>query len=226
VLTNDVLFLLQAGISTLSALKAMGCPDALFCVDTAVSGAMDQGEGVNGKQGRSAGAGASRKAVHQQLEDLAALPDARCVDIDSSSSSGGHGNSNVLARTLRSWVPKPVVWRAQRSYLLADTASVKVQQVPGASTCTVQLQGYLRGKPMHLHSLMHVVGAGAARVVKVWQGQPPGARVAVDLSAQAVQADKSRYGNRHSAGVNRQPQLMQRLSTGKSLCSWRRQGTA
>lgn len=97
----------------------------------------------------------------------------------------------MLARTLRNLAPKPVVWRAQRSYLLADAASVKVHRT-AAGTCTVQLEGYLRGRPMNIHSLMHVVGAGAGRVTKVWQGRRPGARLSADHSPQVVVADSSR----------------------------------
>lgn len=207
------------GLSTLSALKAMGCPDAMFCVDTGAAGgedssssslgAMDDGTTAvahSSKKKSGASAHVARKAVHQYIVDTAMLPDARILDLDSSRAS------NMLARTLRSMNPKPITWRSQRSYLLADATSVRVEpQQPnqagsGNSSSSepkyrVQLSGYLRGRPMQVHSLMHLVGVGASRIVKVWQGQPPsvagggGAPTTGDLSASAlsvVVADKQK----------------------------------
>lgn len=184
--------MLQAGLSTLSAMKAMGCPDVVFAVDVATpaSCAMDDGTAARVRKGQ--GGGASRKAVHQQLEDIALLPGARIVDIDtaSTSSSGGSGG-NMLIRTLRNIAPKPVVWRAQRSYLLADAASVQVQQSEGEETCRVRVTGYLRGRPLPVHSLMHLVGVGAGRVVSVTQAGTPGSAGSTN-NAQTVVADKER----------------------------------
>lgn len=141
-------------------MKAMGCPDALFCVQSSSLGeAMDEGlsssSSANSKK-KGAAAYASRKAVHQYIEDHALLPDARIVDLDLARSN------NMLARTLRSMNPKPISWRAQRSYLVADAASVQIQEQPQGDVstpaaeprCKVQLSGYLRGRPMNVHSLM------------------------------------------------------------------------
>lgn len=184
----------------------MGCPDAMFCVDSADPSsalAMDVGDAHGKKKGVSS-VHAVRKAVHQYIVDTAMLPDARILDLDSSRSN------NMLARTLRSMNPKPVTWRSQRSYLVADAASVRVepmqqQHAVGSSQeakYRVQLSGYLRGRPMQVHSLMHLVGVGAGRIVKVWQGQPPAStgsgapeQPAGDLSTAAltvVHADKEK----------------------------------
>ena len=171
----------------------MGCPDALFCVDAAVDslGAMEDDSTMGARKG---GAGQSRKVVHQHIADVAILPDARFVDIDSSCANK---SGNVLARMLRNMTPKPVSWRAQRSYLLADAASVTVEPPadPQSQTCRVQVCGYLRGRPMPVHSLMHLVGVGAGRVVKVWQGQPPSAGARQQhctTEGSAVVADKDK----------------------------------
>jgi len=189
----------------------MGCPDVMFCVDTGSADPLEMDVGVEsaGSKKKKGGslAHAARKAVHQYIVDSAVLPDARILDLDSSRSS------NMLARTLRSINPKPITWRSQRSYLLADADSVRVEpqqteggqaQDQGEPKYRVQLSGYLRGRPMQVHSLMHLVGVGAGRVVKVWQGQPPSATgkceppvqpPSADLSAAAlsvVLADKAR----------------------------------
>lgn len=185
----------------------MGCPDAMFCVDSADASAlaMDVGDAHASKKKGASSAHATRKAVHQYIVDTAMLPDARILDLDSSRSN------NMLARTLRSMNPKPVTWRSQRSYLLADAASVRVEPMQGQQQPAVgsqepkyrvQLSGYLRGRPMQVNSLMHLVGVGAGRIVKVWQGQPPSAsgngapqQPAGDLSAAAltvIHADKEK----------------------------------
>lgn len=171
-------------------MKAMGCPDALFCVQDGGS-AMDDGASsarTKKKGAAAAAAHASRKAVHQYIVDHALIPDARIVDLDLARSS------NMLARTLRSMNPKPISWRSQRSYLLADAASVQVQaQEQGDAPeprCRVQLGGYLRGRPMHVHSLMHLVGVGAGRIVKVSKGAAPGAAPPTD--AATIFADKQK----------------------------------
>lgn len=180
-------------MSAISAMKAMGCPDALFCVQESRGDAMDEGPtssaSTKKKGAAAAAAHASRKAVHQYIVDHALLPDARIVDLDQARSS------NMLARTLRSMNPKPISWRSQRSYLLVDAASVQVQaQEQGDASearCRVQLGGYLRGRPMHVHSLMHLVGVGAGRIVKVSKGAPPGVVPAVD-AATTIFADKQK----------------------------------
>ena len=204
-------------MSTLSTLKAMGCPDALFVVDDhsnsngsnsvdcdgddddesmSVAGVAAAAYGAGGGR-RKKGANtvhAVRKAVHQHITATAMLTDAKIIDICSAvsgdNSSTGNSSSinrtNMLARTLRSMNAKPVTWRSQRSYLLADPSAVRIEPStlspvadPAPATCRVQVGGYLRGKPMPLHSLMHIVGVGAGRVVKVWQGHPPGTRAVV-----------------------------------------------
>lgn len=190
----------QTGLSTISALKAMGCPDALFCLDSAAPSeqqdvAMEEEEHSKGRAKHSRAQGPSKKVVHQQIQDAAMLPDTRIIDIDSSAGAAGN---NMLARTLRNLTPKPVTWRAQRSYLLADAESVSIQAQEGAAgVCRVKLCGYLRGKPMQAHSLMHLVGAGAGRVVRISQALPPsnggGSKERTGADAVAVQADKARY---------------------------------
>lgn len=180
----------------MSAMKAMGCPDALFCVqNSSLSGeSMDEGissSNTNSKK-KGAAAYASRKAVHQYIEEHALLPEARIVDLDLARSN------NMLARTLRSMNPKPISWRAQRSYLVADAASVQVQEQPqqqqseGEPKCRVQLSGYLRGRPMNVNSLMHLVGVGAGRIVKVTKGRAPGATPSADDDLSPIFADKEK----------------------------------
>jgi len=180
-------------MSAISAMKAMGCPDAIFCVQDGGS-AMDDGAASSAttkKKGAAvAAAHAARKAVHQYIVDHALIPEARIVDLELARSN------NMLARTLRSMNPKPISWRSQRSYLLADAASVQVQaQEQGEGTearCRVQLGGYLRGRPMHVHSLMHLVGVGAGRIVKVSRGSAPGAAVPSGDAATTIFADKQK----------------------------------
>jgi hypothetical protein len=226
---------LQLGLSTISALKAMGCPEALFCVDealalaTAASGAgaraggddtyMDGGEEeddavsvaytVNGSRKKGGGSAmhAIRKANHNFIINNAMLPEAKIVDVNSNTVSEGAAaavpsghDTSMLIRTLRNMRGKPVSWRAQRSYLLADKSTVRVtpqEQDSGSGSGSgpryrVELGGYLRGRPMQVHSLVHLVGVGAGRVARVWQGAPPHARNAASEHMGEIVADKSR----------------------------------
>eukprot|EP00428_Durinskia_dybowskii_P062940 CAMPEP_0170376684 /NCGR_PEP_ID=MMETSP0117_2-20130122/11856_1 /TAXON_ID=400756 /ORGANISM="Durinskia baltica, Strain CSIRO CS-38" /LENGTH=810 /DNA_ID=CAMNT_0010631903 /DNA_START=135 /DNA_END=2567 /DNA_ORIENTATION=- len=182
----------EIGLNTLSALKAVGCPDALFCVDYAAS--LDElGQPTRLMHPTRA----SRKTVHQDILDVALLPGARVVDIYNSVT----GRDTALVRILRTMTPKAVNWRAQRSYLLADISNVFVEpQQESEDLCKVRVGGYLRGRPMQLNSLVHLVGAGAGRVVKVWRGQSPCSSngrtesMRVDAESCALLADKERAG--------------------------------
>ena len=197
----------------LSAMKAMGCPDAIFVIDEAAAAGTSSNMNMSTTQSKKKKGNnslhATRKAARQYITTHAMLPDARIIDINSdclnsggSSGSATVGNeTNMLIRTLRSMSPKPVSWRAQRSYLLADALSVNIQEQEqdGAAavadkTYRVQVGGYLRGRPMQVNSLMHLVGVGAGRIVKVWKGQPPSTTTTTTTSARGCLTEKDVSG--------------------------------
>jgi hypothetical protein len=86
-------------------------------------------------------------------------------------------DSLQVCRILGTMSYHEIHWRSIRSYLLADCATItqdvvapEGSAIPSVNTpplYTVRLSGYLRGKPMHLHSLGHIVGCGTGKVDKV-----------------------------------------------------------
>ncbi len=109
-----------------------------------------------------------KKAVQLSLEQQSTLPDLKVVDA---------ADAAQLARSLCSLTPKPVSWRSSRSYVVADSVVVQHQSSEGVPAgdqglCSVQVSGYLRGAPMSVHSLMHILGVGTGKVVCAWAATP------------------------------------------------------
>jgi hypothetical protein len=148
-------------LNTLSALKALGCPEVLFCV-----------LGLDGSVSKTNLS--LKKAAQQYIEQYAVFPGAKIVE---GFSSNGQ-SSPQLVRTLCNLTPKSISWRATRSYVVSDSVFVEPQETSELSSSEasvkfrVQVSGYLRGMPMSVHSLMHVVGVGTGRLVSAWGASP------------------------------------------------------
>lgn len=69
----------------------------------------------------------------------------------------------MLCRHMSSCSLKPIHWRDNRSYLLSDSITIKPST--SGTKMILSLSGYLRGKPLLVHSLAHVIGCGARRIV-------------------------------------------------------------
>lgn len=142
------------GQACLSALRAVGCPDVLVCV-----------QGLGSYSGK--GLIDARRQVHRQL----------CAYIGPEHKSVEGNRPELLCRQLCNITPRAVAWRNSRSYLLADAVTVTVEsrafeshsrgdgQNDGTEVQNVvRISGYLRGKPLSVNSLAHVVGSGTGRI--------------------------------------------------------------
>lgn len=75
---------------------------------------------------------------------------------------------------------REISWRGNRSYVVADSVSIvscgaDVVSVPGEEDdLTVVMSGYIRGKPLFIHSLSHICGVGTSRIARI-EVVPPAA---------------------------------------------------
>lgn len=143
------------GAICLSAVKAQGCPDLLCCV---------QGfENFSGK------ALIERRKMIGRVCDAEVAASVKVLEFsspnDMSDSCRNVSVSNIC-RQLCSISPKDIGWRSIRSYMLSQSCEL----VPPAVSDdvkpveTVRVGGYLRGRPMPINSLVHIVGVGTGRV--------------------------------------------------------------
>jgi len=72
-----------------------------------------------------------------------------------------HALSGLTARTVQ--------WRSIRSYMCVDTVRSTMRE--GERVITIE--GFLRGQPMPVNSLMHIPGAGASRITSVTASTSP-----------------------------------------------------
>eukprot|EP00753_Platysulcus_tardus_P002750 PLAT11863.1.p1 GENE.PLAT11863.1~~PLAT11863.1.p1 ORF type:complete len:818 (+),score=377.35 PLAT11863.1:49-2502(+) len=85
-------------------------------------------------------------------------------------------NMSGLLRTLCSLRPMPPVWREQRSYMLVqavevvENGEVDDDEQP---LVTLRLGGYLRGRFLSVHQLMHVTGLGTFQMSGLESGADP-----------------------------------------------------
>lgn len=75
------------------------------------------------------------------------------------------GTRTPLVRSICELCPSEhaMGWRAMRSYIVANDVSIvdNVQNIPSSS---VRIRGYVRGRPLSIHSLVHVAGAGTGAI--------------------------------------------------------------
>jgi len=144
------------GYNVLSALKAVGCPEMLCCLQGT--------ENLTGKKLIEA-----RQYAQRQLES------AIGTDIKIVESS----RPELLCRQLCNTTPRVVAWKSSRSFMLGDNIKVststtvdKVEMVADNSH-TAQICGYLRGKPLPINSLVHIPGVGTCRVDRIAAADEP-----------------------------------------------------
>lgn len=134
----------------ISALKAIGCPDVIFCVEgdsyhlhgsgTSITATDNDNDTVMQLDTASVAHSVSvtsssllhrrrvvsvssvKTAVHDHINRMAVLPESKVVDINTADDGTGAGNQ--LARTIRNLTPRPVSWLTSRSYFVADCKHV------------------------------------------------------------------------------------------------------
>lgn len=79
-----------------------------------------------------------------------------------------------LLRVLMTLSPKVIHWREARSYLLATTATcvpgTEVQNEKGEQLSDVQVNGYIRGKPLSVNQLIHITDVGTFQMSCITRG--------------------------------------------------------
>ena len=127
-------------------LKALGCPEIIFIVlgMSCVGSSKQTGQSL-------------KKSLQINIERQTMLPDVRVVNGE---------DSIQLARSLCTISPKSISWRSQRSCLVSDSVVFKDTNET-TEKCSLELTGFLRGAPMSVNSLVHVLGVGTARLVSV-----------------------------------------------------------
>lgn len=89
---------------------------------------------------------------------------------------------------------KEVTWRSVRSYLVADSLQIG-ESSSGSASLSIEVGGFLRGKPLPVNSLGHIPGVGTCRIVQVQTGDAEGpyalarAVVKAPASLSVVRAD-------------------------------------
>lgn len=152
---------LQDGLSLLSALKAEGMPEAIVCIQGLMQG-FDYSSGMGG--GGSVSRQADLKRDVQVAVEAVLGSAVKCIQEE---------NSAILIRSISVCIPRDISWRTSRSYVLSDNVEMLAPADPTQLTRSIKVSGYLRGSPMHLHSLMYVAGVGACRVVSVETATSP-----------------------------------------------------
>lgn len=64
-----------------------------------------------------------------------------------------------LSRAIITMTPKTIHWREARSYLLATAAAI-IPNGPNEEKGTLQVSGYIRGKPLSVNQLIHITDVG------------------------------------------------------------------
>ncbi|KUF79469.1 Pre-rRNA-processing protein TSR1 [Phytophthora nicotianae] len=101
--------------------------------------------------------------------------------------------SNVpgqLSRVLITLSPKVIHWREARSYMLATTATfvpgTESQNEKGEQVGELQVNGYLRGKPLSVNQLIHITDVGTfqmSRITRAAARQVQHGKLDADMSA-------------------------------------------
>jgi hypothetical protein len=99
------------------------------------------------------------KRVLQHVMEQRISATIKCVD---------DANISLLVRTLSVLAPRDMTWKSTRSFLLSDQNEVLASgPASPAGLCRVRVSGYIRGAPLNVNSLVHIVGVGTCRIETV-----------------------------------------------------------
>lgn len=82
-----------------------------------------------------------------------------------------HNLNNQLPRTVMTMALKTIHWREARSYMLATVSNFVPHSVDNPMLGTLQLSGYIRGKPLSVNQLIHITDVGTFQLSHITQGQ-------------------------------------------------------
>ena len=151
----------QTGQNVLSAMRSLGFP-ALVC---AVNGF--NGPAADGMSSLVTSVQNSARRVREitRFLEFTVSTDIRIIESTDSSNLTRQLSGMTCSRELS--------WRGNRSYLLADEVQITDEKFVGngeylpEDTVSVVVSGYIRGKPLYVHSLSHICGAGTSRIAKI-----------------------------------------------------------
>ena len=139
------------GYNVISALKAVGCPEVLCCL-----------QGVEKLSGKKI---IDMRQSVQHLLESALGSDVKIVDVC---------RPELMCRQLCNATPRVLAWKHSRSFMLGDSIQVAFPATTvnqGGDSVnrgySLQIGGFLRGKPLLVNSLVHIPGAGTCRVERV-----------------------------------------------------------
>lgn len=151
------------GAICLSAMKAQGCPDLMCC--------MQGYESFTGKaliDRKKTVIRICETEVTSYIKVLEFSNNGQMFD-DSRNASVSH-----ICRQLCSMSPKDIGWRSIRSYMLSQTCEIlpkaMISDEEGKLNETIRVTGYLRGRPLPVNSLIHIVGVGTGRIKEITVG--------------------------------------------------------
>jgi pre-rRNA-processing protein TSR1 len=139
----------EFGHLVLSAIRALGCPETMCCIG-GLSIPMDLSGAARTQMNDV------KKGIIRYLQSLISNDTKVCDTID----------FIQLARYICNLSPKEIGWRNNRSYLVSNEVQAQPDPAAPGKVC-IRIGGYLRGKPMNVNSLAHIVGVGTGRIVDV-----------------------------------------------------------
>ena len=151
------------GAICLSAMKAQGCPDLMCC--------MQGYESFTGK------ALIDRKKTVIRVCETEVTSYIKVLEFSNNGQmfdDGRNASVSHICRQLCSMSPKDIGWRSIRSYMLSQTCEILPKEMisdeEGNLNETIRVTGYLRGRPLPVNSLIHIVGVGTGRIKEITVG--------------------------------------------------------
>ncbi|TMW60731.1 hypothetical protein Poli38472_000773 [Pythium oligandrum] len=136
------------GSKIISAIRAQGLPATIGC--------------IQGLDGQTAKAQADLKKLGQRFF---------VTEFGESIKIAIHNVNNQLSRTIMTMALRTIHWRETRSYMLATAAAFTPNGPTDTERGTLQLSGYIRGKPMSVNQLIHITDVGTFQLSHITQGE-------------------------------------------------------
>jgi len=137
----------ERALSSLAALRATGCPDSICVI-----------HGIDPLTSTVPQRIEIRKNAQRRLQVALGSSDLKVMDTT---------ETIQLARHLCNMAFRDVQWRSIRSYMATDSFEMAAFDDGSSGKCHLRVSGYLRGMPMSVDSLMHIVGVGTGKILSL-----------------------------------------------------------
>lgn len=141
----------EQGLSALMALRAAGCPDSICVIHgiDPIASTVPQRMEI-------------RKNAQRRLQQAIGTSEVKIMDTT---------ETVQLARYLCNMSFRDLQWRSIRSYTTTDNFEIvqnrSNEDSKSIGKCQLKVSGYLRGRPMSVDSLMHIVGVGTGKILSI-----------------------------------------------------------